>query len=70
MKVQRTCPLCGKQSVLENIPLSGYQAYMNGALIQNAFPTMSPSDREIMITGTHPKCWDLLFADDSDDCND
>jgi hypothetical protein len=28
---------------------------------------MSAADREMLITGTHPVCWDKLFADEEDD---
>jgi hypothetical protein len=36
-------------------------AYAKGALIQHAFPTMSPGQREQLMTGTHPECWVTLF---------
>jgi hypothetical protein len=34
-----------------------------GENIQSVFPDMSLADREIMISGTHPECWDKLFAE-------
>ncbi len=32
--------------------------------IQNAFPELTPDQREQIISGTHPKCWAKMFGDD------
>jgi hypothetical protein len=39
-----------------------YLAYMDGKYVQDAFPEMSPDEREMLITGTHPECWDKMWA--------
>ena len=62
----KPCPECGESSVI-TLPLNGYRAWRAGAYIQEAFRTMSAADREMLITGTHPVCWDKLFADEEDD---
>ena len=56
----KTCRVCGEYEVwsLDRAALERWQA---GEYIQNAFPEMSMEDREILITGTHPACWDKLF---------
>ena len=60
-KINCTCPFCGKSYVIE-VPTDEYrkgcEAYRNGALIQNAFPTFSPSVREALKTGICDQCWD------------
>jgi hypothetical protein len=43
---------------------------MNGAKVQDAFPTLSPALREQIITGTHPACWDEIFGDEDEDEDD
>lgn len=40
-----------------------YFAYfMRGQHAQDAFPTLTPAQREVMITGVHPECWAVLFG--------
>jgi hypothetical protein len=43
---------------------AGKERIENGELIQYAFPTLSAGMREQIISGTHPDCWDAMFADD------
>jgi hypothetical protein len=69
--VAATCPLCGKPSMVENIPEEPFDAWWldghrNGPFIQNALPTLSSGDREVLISGTHNKCFDDMFPPDSD----
>ena len=54
------CPLCGKISKLKvstKVWRDGLMAYRNGALIQNAWPTLTPSSRELIKTGICDECW-------------
>lgn len=39
------------------------EAWKNGALVQNAFPNLSPSDREFLMTGTTDEEWNAAFAE-------
>lgn len=41
----------------------GLNECANGALIQNAFPTLAPDEREFLMTGITPEEWDALYAD-------
>ena len=57
------CPFCGKISKLKvstKVWRDGLNAYKNGALIQNAWPTLSPSDRELILTGICDTCWNKM----------
>ena len=54
------CPECNKRSDVE-VDEDAYIRWANGELIQVAFPHMSPDDRELLITGTHPECWAKIF---------
>ncbi len=40
-----------------------FQAWQKGEYVQNVWPEKSPDDRELLITGTHPKCWDEMFGE-------
>jgi hypothetical protein len=43
-----------------------WDAYKHGLLIQDAFPNMSADEREMIISGICPKCWDVMFKEDDD----
>lgn len=58
-----TCHVCGTSSVLK-IRRNELDRWKRGDYIQDAFPTMTPADREMLISGTHPACWNSLFSED------
>lgn len=31
-------------------------------MVQRCFPTMSAENREMLVSGTCPKCWDSMFG--------
>jgi len=61
------CIKCGKQTEF-SIPTSlweGYQSWQSGsALIQEALPTLSVDERELLKTGIHVECWELVTNTD------
>lgn len=56
----RKCPFCGKEHSI-TVEQHGYLDSMDklraGALIQDAFPSFTPDERELIMTGICPKCW-------------
>lgn len=59
----RKCPICGTEhsiTVSQRELLDGQNKIRSGALIQDAFPTWTPSDREFIISGICSKCWDNM----------
>jgi len=72
--VTTTCPMCGDTAVL-NVSAAGYAAWQNGTIIQTALPELDVDDRERLISGICPICWDKMFSvpedddDDYDDCD-
>ena len=59
------CPVCGEaETVL--VEETAYDRWVNGALVQDAFPTMDKDVRELLVSGTHTACWDALFDVDDD----
>ena len=61
----KTCSVCDEYElwVLDRVAVEKWQ---EGENIQRAFPNMSIEDREILISGTHPACWDKLFPKEED----
>ena len=45
-----------------NITPQQIDAYLNGALIQNAFPQLNADDREFFKTGIIAEEWEAMFA--------
>lgn len=56
-----TCPFCGKTNVL-SLPLEGFLEWRAGALVQDAFPDLSADEREQLISGMCPNCWEKMFG--------
>lgn len=54
------CEVCGFNAVLE-IPAKQYFAWKDGGHAQEVFSDWSPEKRELLISGTHPECWNSLF---------
>lgn len=63
-----SCPLCTKPNAKITVSVSQYIRLMAGnEHIQNIIPNVSSDDRETLVSGTCPKCWDELFKIDDDD---
>lgn len=63
------CPIC-KHINLTFVNAEDYWSWQEGELVQNAFPYLSANDREALISGICPKCWDEMVFADSMDYND
>jgi hypothetical protein len=57
----RPCCVCGK-SEIKTLDRQAVARWQDGENIQRAFPDMDAGERELLITGTHPNCWDTLFG--------
>ena len=63
MKIQRICPYCGRLQILE-VNENQYNDYLAGKPIQVAFPDSSPDDRELILSGICPECWEDILKDE------
>lgn len=45
----------------------GMKSYKAGAYIQDAFPSLSADQREMLKTGIHPECWKEIFPDEDEE---
>jgi hypothetical protein len=59
------CFHCNSVSEIE-VDDQAYNNWKAGQLIQNAFPNFTLQERELLKTGIHPDCWDILFPDEDD----
>ena len=55
-----TCPFCGRENEVE-VNHMDYLDCQNGELAQDAFPYLSANEREMLISGCCPRCWDKMF---------
>jgi hypothetical protein len=67
--IRSTCPCCGTLNHIHALQ-SEFDAWQAGALVQDAFPTMSATDRESLISGLCPDCQATFFADDDEEVDD
>jgi hypothetical protein len=67
--VRKNCTFCNKPAEVQNVSLEGVNLWADGTgpSIQNVFPTMDAEDREVLLSGTHPSCWNKMFPPDDDD---
>lgn len=57
------CPQCKASDEIEVKGRDLYR-YNQGAFIQDAFPYLSPADRERLMSGYCGPCFDVLFSDE------
>jgi hypothetical protein len=61
MQIQRTSTITGITRILDlDITDDQVSEYMNGALIQKAFPNLTADEREFILTGITAEEWDTM----------
>lgn len=67
----KTCVHCGQQAILE-LPedqahkVIAWAANGGPGFIQDELKFLNSSQREMLITGTHAKCWDEMFPEEEE----
>ena len=61
------CPICGKyHSVF--VEKEDYHKWLEGnSHVQDVFPYLKAEDREILISGVCPKCWNNIFPEEEEE---
>lgn len=60
--VDTQCPKCQEVTTLE-MPTTAWALWVHqGAYIQDAFPSFSVAQREMLKTGICDSCWKLIFS--------
>lgn len=61
--VTKQCAWCGDMSIFD-MTYRQHEAYIEReTYIQDIFPHIAKELRETLISGTHPECWDEMFAE-------
>lgn len=61
MEIETGCPFCGKASTIQVIFDDFVDWRYEGKCAQDAFPYLSPEQREQIISGICPTCWKDMF---------
>jgi hypothetical protein len=61
--IEVVCIQCRKPRAFE-VTKEGYDAWVNGAHIQNDMPSVPEDDREILISQVCGPCFDKMFRED------
>ena len=61
--VRATCLRCGETTVIR-ANVSDIVAWQNGELIQDVLSYLSDDERELLISKTCGKCFDIFFSDE------
>lgn len=63
MRVERVSQISGKVNVMDlDITAEQIADYESGTLIQNAFPNLTPAEREFFKTGITEAEWENMFG--------
>lgn len=55
------CPICNCINEI-TVREADVLLWNEGALVQDAFPYLSADEREMLISGICPDCWETLFS--------
>ena len=66
MLVKTTCPFCHCDTYLQ-VDAEEYARWQAGELIQVAMPDLDADEREMLISGICPICWNDMFSDEDED---
>lgn len=65
--MEKTSPVTGKSNTMViNANATQVEAWVNGMLIQDAMPEATVDQREFLISGCTPECWDSMFPSEED----
>ena len=55
------CPFCGRGNEVE-VNEEDYWDWQDGTLAQDAFPYLASEEREMLISGICPDCWNSMWG--------
>tara|TARA_R110000803_G_scaffold100884_2_gene168907 strand:+ start:182 stop:388 length:207 start_codon:yes stop_codon:yes gene_type:complete len=62
----KPCIHCNKISTIDAETQQQYDDYIAGIkLVQNIYPEKSVDERELLISGIHPKCWEEMYPENN-----
>lgn len=60
-----SCPFCGHTNEVA-VNEMDYLDWQDGELAQHAFPYLSANEREMLISGICPTCWNEMFKEEEE----
>lgn len=69
MNIDTICPSCKDEKTFE-VTEEQFQRFQTREHVQDIFSELRNDDRERLITGICPKCWDEIFEDEDEDEDD
>jgi len=60
------CIMCGETSTVKML-VHHYLEWQKGGLINMVCPEMPTEIREMLISGTHPDCWNKMIQEDEEE---
>lgn len=60
------CPICGRYTSVV-VDENDYLDWKGGKLVQDAFWYLDANERELLISGICPHCWDSMFGDEQEE---
>lgn len=63
------CPFCGEAHDVA-VNEADYWDWQDGKCAQDAFPYLSADEREMLISGICPDCWDRMFPPEEEEEED
>ena len=65
ISIEIRCPMCRQFHYVE-VNEHDFYAWQSGELVQNAFPYLSAEEREMLISGICPDCWESMFGEEEE----
>lgn len=65
--IRTVCPFCGHAHEVAVNEDDYFSWRFDGGLVQSAFPYLSADEREMLISGICPTCWEKTFANEKED---
>lgn len=62
IEYKNTCFHCGETNIIITDEPAFLKWYNREMFAQDAFPDLTAEERELIISGTHPECWNKIFA--------
>ena len=69
ISIETRCPMCGQFHYVE-VKECDFYAWQAGELAQSAFPYLSADEREMLISGICPNCWNEVFGEPEENEHD
>jgi hypothetical protein len=67
VEITVSCTQCGTVQKPVKVQFSEFHNWTRGLKVQQAFPYLTSTERELLISGTCAKCWDDMFKEPDDD---